>query len=350
MAVNLRLVMLFLALFVLFCVPQAIAETPDDNASAPEITVEVTEPDISMETPDAAPPSVRQDAEEEDEEEDLDDEEDEEPADDDSSSTTPAKPKSTSTITDTTLKTIKSTTAPVSKPKPEEPPAKKPAAKPITRTIETQLSGFTSQDADQLYARVSFREQRENQEWYIRGSHSRTGTKYVSSRTDVTTQRFDSRLETINDSNEYRVVTGVLYKRTRERGGNVTQRMGYHLLSYGSGRHLDSLTKADIGLGLLELYDRGKGTQPIFMASIRGKRPLTEKLTFDADLFGIQTLNSPHEAKLDADLAVSYSFAPGLSLRLGWSVNNLVRSVRHVDKEWDSLVRLSISYRKTVKK
>ena len=225
----------------------------------------------------------------------------------------------------------------------------KPAPKksPVTRTIETQLSGFTSEDADQLYARLSLRETREHRDWYVRGSFSRTATDYAGYDARVTTSKFDSRLEQERAEDAYDVWTGILSKRERDPATrHYPKRSGYHFLSYGFGRQLDARTKGDIGLGILDIYDQDDGSRPAAISSIRGRRPLSKRLTLDGDILVLQPMDRLRSTKVDSDLGLSYGLAPGLSIRLGWSANNLIRSVR-ASREWDSVIRLSISFRRT---
>lgn len=226
------------------------------------------------------------------------------------------------------------------KPKPAKP--KKP---PITRTFETQLSGFTSEDADALFARLSIQEIRAPKSWYIRGSFNRTATRNGTS-SYVTTQRFDSRLEHMRPSKEYTVWTGVLSRRDRHVGSRVPNTSGYHFLSYGFGRQFDPKTKGDIGFGLLDVYDEPGGSEPAMIASVRVKKPLSKTLSLDGDTLILQPMSKLSSTKVDSDLGLSHELAPGLALRLGWSVNNLIRPIRS-SHEWDSIIRLSITYRRT---
>ena len=91
-------------------------------------------------------------------------------------------------------------------------PAKRPL---VTRTVETQLSGFSSQDADQLYARLALQETRAERSWYVRGALSRTVTKNGST-SSVVTSKLDSRLEHATSPKSYSVWTGVLSRRARD--------------------------------------------------------------------------------------------------------------------------------------
>lgn len=238
--------------------------------------------------------------------------------------------------------------APASKARPKpEPKAARPKKPALTRTIEAQLSGFTSPDADNLYARLSLQEKKDSREWYIRGSISRTATKYGNADTRVGTTKFDSRLERMQTERGYDVWTGVMSRREREPASRrYPRRSGYSFLSYGAGRRLDANTRGDIGLGVLDIYDEGDGTKPAALCSIRGRRPLSEKLSLDGDILLLQPVDRLRSTKVDSDLGLSYGVAPGLSLRLGWSATNLIRPVR-TSREWDSVLRLSISYRRT---
>ena len=238
------------------------------------------------------------------------------------------------------------TSPPISKPavtapKPKVPKPKKP---PITRTFETQLSGFTSEDADALYGRLTLQETRAPKNWYIRGAFNRTATKNGVNN-HVTTQRFDSRLEHARPNNGYTVWTGVLSRRDRH-VGKTPNVSGYHILSYGFGKQLDPKTKADVGLGLLDVYDEPGGSRPALVASIRAKRPLSKSFSLDADTLVFQPLDRLSATKADSDLGLYHELAPGLGLRLSWSVTNLIRPIRS-SHEWDSIIRLSISYRRT---
>lgn len=230
----------------------------------------------------------------------------------------------------------------VTAPKPKSAKPKKP---PITRTFETQLSGFTSEDADAYFGRLSMQETRPPKNWYIRGSFNRTATKNSVSN-HVTTQRFDSRLEHIRPDKEYTVWTGVLSRRDRQVGGRLPNTSGYHFLSYGFGRQLDPKTKGDIGLGLLDVYDEEGGTEPAVIASVRVKKPLSKTLSLDGDTLILQPMARLDSTKVDSDIGLSHELAPGLALRLRWSVNNLIRPIRS-SHEWDSIMRLSITYRRT---
>ena len=229
----------------------------------------------------------------------------------------------------------------VTAPKPKTVKPKKP---PVTRTFETQLSGFTSEDSEALFARLSVQEVRAPKNWYIRGAFNRTETKNATSN-HVTTQRFDSRLEQMRPNDNYNLWTGVLSRRDRHIG-KKDNTSGYHFLSYGFGRQLDPKTKGDIGLGLLDVYDEPGGGKPALMSSIRIKKPLTKTLSLDGDVLVLQPLEKLSSTKVDSDLGVLHTLSPGLGLRLSWSVTNLIRPVRS-SHEWDSVIRLSISYRRT---
>jgi len=227
---------------------------------------------------------------------------------------------------------------------PKSAKQKKPS---VTRTIETQLSGFTSEDADQLYARLRLEEKSARKSWYVRGLFSRTATKHSSRKVHVTTQKLDSRLERVTAPQRYTVWTGVLSRRDRDYAiKTYPRRSGYHFLSYGFGKQLDAKTKGDIGLGVLEIYDENDGTKPALVLSIRGKRPLSKNVTFDGDILAFQPTDRLRSTKVDSDLGLSYKLGEGLSLRLSWSATNLIRPVRS-SREWDSVVRLSVSFRRT---
>lgn len=223
-----------------------------------------------------------------------------------------------------------------------QPVRKKPV---VVRTVETQLSGFTSQDADQLYARLALQEKKEDCDWFVRGSYSRTATK-DGSKSHVNTLKFDSRFEHRTTDRKYSVWTGVISRRDRQIGKRQPTRSGYHLISCGSGRLLSPRFKADIGIGLMKDYDTASGTEPTLTAALRGRHPLNPKLDLESEVLVLQPTKSFRSTKVDSDLALVHQFAPGLSLRLGWSVNNLIRPVRG-SHEWDSIVRLVIAYRHT---
>lgn len=239
-------------------------------------------------------------------------------------------------------------------PEPMSVPAQKTqtsSAKPKkprgTRTIETQVSGFTSQDADQLYLRVSLSEKRNQRDWFVRGAYIRTVAKSGNTSWHVTTQKVDSRLENSKPDNGFSVWTAVLSRRDRNRvSKNQPKKSGYHLLSYGVGKQLGTKMKGDVGLGFLEDYDNGTGTKPVLVASLRGRHSLNPKLALESDILLLQSMEKFRATKVDSDISLVHEFAPGLSLRLGWSVNNLIRSVRG-SREWDSILRLVIGYRHT---
>ena len=235
------------------------------------------------------------------------------------------------------------TTAP--KPKQQAP---KPKRIPITRTFDTQLSGFTSQDADQLYARLSMQENRDSRSWYIRGSISRTATKNGNTENHVSTTKLDSRYEHATSKEGYNVWTGVLSRRDRDPGGKKkSKQSGYESISYGIGRQMGPKAKGDIGLGLLDVYNDEDGTAPAVMCSIRGRHPLSKKLTLESDILALQPTDRLRNTKVDSDLGLAYELAPGFYLRLGWAANNLIEPVRNTSREWDSVIRLSISLRRT---
>ncbi|MDI6829612.1 MAG: hypothetical protein QME62_14130 [Armatimonadota bacterium] len=221
---------------------------------------------------------------------------------------------------------------------------KKPS---VTRTFDTQLSGFTSKDADQLYLRMSLSEKKSQRNWLIRGAYIRTATKSANTSSHVTTQRIDSRLEYTQQDGDYTVWTGVLSRRDRDRvSKKQPKKSGYHLFSYGVGRQFGTKMKGDIGVGFLEDYDNGTGTKPTFLASIRGRHLLNPKLALESDILLLQPLENFKSTKIDSDISLVHEFAPGLSVRLGWSANNLIRSIRG-SHEWDSILRLVIGYRHT---
>ncbi|HUV04593.1 MAG TPA: DUF481 domain-containing protein [Armatimonadota bacterium] len=227
--------------------------------------------------------------------------------------------------------------------------AAKPAApkKPtVTRTIEAQLSGLTTEYADQIYARLSVQESRQPRNWYLRGSYTSTATESGTWKVNVTTTRLDGRVERIRTGDRYNVLIGVMNRRDRDLTRTTSEQTGYHFLSYGVGKHLDIRNKGDIGLGLLTLYDDGDTAKPAVGCSIIGRRPLSKKLTLDSQILALQPLDRLRSTKVDSEIGLSYELTQGFSLRLGWSANNLVRPIRG-KKEWDSIVRLTISFRRT---
>lgn len=234
--------------------------------------------------------------------------------------------------------------------KPKKPKAPKPKQPALTRTLDTRLSGFTSHDADQIYARLSVSEKRGGREWHIRGSFSRTATNVSNKSSRVSTYKLDSRIERARSDRKFNVLTGVVSIRERNPASrNRLGKSGYEFVSYGIGRQLGRRSKGDIGLGLLKTYDTTNSTSPAVVASIRGRRPLSKKLTFDSDILALQPTESLRSTKVDSDLGLSYELAPGFYLRLGWQATNLIRPVRG-NREWDSVVRLSISFRRTTRK
>ncbi len=221
---------------------------------------------------------------------------------------------------------------------------KKPS---ITRTFDTQLSGFTSKDADQFYLRMSLSEKKSRRNWLIRGAYIRTATKSANTSSHVTTQRIDSRLEYTQQDGDYTVWTGVLSRRDRDKVSKKQPRKsGYHLFSYGLGKQFGPKMKGDFGVGFLEDYDNGTGTKPTFVASIRGRHALSPKLVLESDILLLQPVGRSSSTKVDSDISLVHEFAPGLSVRLGWSANNLIRSIRG-SREWDSILRLVVGYRHT---
>lgn len=214
-----------------------------------------------------------------------------------------------------------------------------------TRTIEAQLSGFTSQYADQIYARVAYQEQHPGRDWYVRGSYSRTATGSGKSSAEVDTIRLDLRHETPRDNGQYNIITGVVNRRVNDYVSKKDRESGYHLFSYGIGKQLDARNKGDIGLGLLETYDSKDGTRPAIVCSILGKRPLNNKLTLDSYILALQPLDRLRSTRLDSDIGLSYALADGLAVRLSWSANNLVKPIRG-DYEWDSIIRLTVSFKR----
>ncbi len=234
----------------------------------------------------------------------------------------------------------KPTTAPA-KPAPK-PAAKKPA---ITRTIDAQLSGFTSQDADSLYARLAMDEKKNDRTWYVRGSVNTTATN-VKRPTHVLTYRLDSRLEQMRNKSDYTVLTAVTSARDRGSSTGKIRKSGYEFLSYGIGKQFDTKTKGDIGIGLLNVRDEDTGLQPSLVAAIRGRRPLSSKLALTMDILVIQPMSTLRSTKTDSDLGLAYELAPGFFLRLDWQATNLIRSAISL-REWDSVLRLSFSFRRT---
>lgn len=226
-------------------------------------------------------------------------------------------------------------------PKPASP--KKPT---VTRTIDVQLSGLTTEYADQIYARLSLQEKQARRDLYLRGSYSHTATESGTWKVDVVTTRLDSRVERIRAGDRYNVWIGVMNRRDRDLTPTTTEQTGYHFLSYGVGKHLDIRNKGDIGLGLLTLYDNGRSTRPAVGCSIIGRRPLSKRLTLDSQILALQPLDRLHSTKVDSEIGLSYELTQGFSLRLGWSANNLVRPVRGT-REWDSIIRLTVSFRRT---
>gem|GEM_PF-3484603 len=227
--------------------------------------------------------------------------------------------------------------------------AKTAPKKPTTtRTLDTQVSGYTSQDANSAYARLSIDEKKNDRTWYVRASITRTATT-VKKSSHVLTYRLDSRHEQIrNGSNEYNVLTAVTSARDRGSSNNL-KKSGYQFLSYGIGKQFDPRTKGDMGLGLLNVRDEDTGIQPALVVALRGRRPLSRKLTLNADILALQPVEKLRSTKLDSDIGFAYEMAPGFFLRLDWQATNLIRSA-YSYKEWDSVIRLSVSFRRTTTK
>ncbi len=230
---------------------------------------------------------------------------------------------------------------------PEAEPSRTVTFKPsVTRTLDTQLSGFTSQDAEQLFARLALQETRKKQNWFVRGSLAKTKTINGKSTASVLTSRLDSRLEHMTSPNSYTVLTGVLSRRDRNYSKRKDQESGYQFMSYGVGKPLGPKAKGDIGLGFIEIFEESRGISPSAMVSLRGSRPLGKTLTLESDLLVLQPLTRIRDTKIDSEIGLAHALSPGLSLRLTWSLNNLVRSI-NTNREWDSGIRVSISYRHT---
>lgn len=228
--------------------------------------------------------------------------------------------------------------------------APKSVRQPIVRTVETQLSGFTSQDAEQFYTRLSLQETRKSQNWYIRGALSRTETRNGSSHSEVMTSKLDSRLQHMISPNVYSVVTGVLSRRDRNPSSKTYPRdSGYQFISYGYGRPLGPKANGDIGLGLLQVFDDGGSAKPALMCAVRGTHSISRVLSWESDVLVFQPMDSLSDMKIDSEVGLVHDLSPGLSLRFTWTLNNLIRSVNS-NREWDSGARVSISYRHTTTK
>lgn len=243
--------------------------------------------------------------------------------------------------TSTTTKSSTSTTTKSSSSAAKTSATKKPK---LTRTIDTQVSGYTSQDSDSIYGRLSVEEKRDGKTWYARGSVTRTST-HVTRTSHVLTYRLDSRHERMRNAEEYNVFTAVVSTRDRNSSTRV-RKSGYQLVSYGTGKQWDPKTKGEIGLGLVNVRDEDTGVQAAIVAGLRASRPLSTKLTLNSDFLAIQPIDELRSTKLDSDIGLAYQMSPGFYLRLGWQATNLIRSA-YTYKEWDSTVRLSISWRRT---
>ncbi|MBP6964455.1 MAG: hypothetical protein KBC96_08620 [Armatimonadetes bacterium] len=225
--------------------------------------------------------------------------------------------------------------------------APKPKAPAVTRTLDAQVSGFTSQDADNIYARLAMEEKKDGRTWYVKGSHSRTQTKATRYYT-VSTTKLDSRLERALSERDFSVLTAVVSTRDRSYYSSSPNDSGYEFASYGVGRRLDANMRGDLGLGLLRVRDDDDGFRPALVAALRGSRPLSDKLTLTADTMLLQPVGEADSTKLDSDIGFSYQMAPGFYLRLNWQATNLIRSAYSLS-EWDSVWRLSIAFRQTTK-
>ena len=212
------------------------------------------------------------------------------------------------------------------------------------RSVDVQLSGFTTNYSEQIYVRLSLQEERILRRWYFRGMYNRTTTDSGSSETKVVTSRLEFRHESVSEDGKYGVWTGMLSRRDRDRSKSV-EHSGYHFVSYGIGKQLDTRSKGDLGLGFVRIYDDGGSTKPSVSCSIIGVDNLSKKLTADARILVLQPLDHLRSTKLDSELGFSYELTQGLAVRLSWSVNNLIRPVQG-DRDWDSIVRLTLSYRR----
>jgi hypothetical protein len=162
----------------------------------------------------------------------------------------------------------------------------------------------------------------------------------------VLTYRLDSRFEQMRNKSDYNVLTAVASARDRGSSSSKLRKSGYEFLSYGIGRQFDAKLKGDIGVGLLNLRDEDTGLQPALVAAVRGRRPFGSKLTLTTDILAIQPMSRLRSIKLDSDLGLAYQLGPGFFLRLDWQATNLIRSAISF-REWDSVLRLSFSYRRT---
>ena len=122
---------------------------------------------------------------------------------------------------------------------------------------------------------------------------SRTATKNGNTENHVSTTKVDSPYKHTTSKEGYNVWTGVLSRRDRDPGGKKkSKQSGYEVFSYGTGRQMGPKAKGDIGLGLLDVYNDEDGTAPAVMCSIRGRHPLSKKLTLESDILpGVRIQN-----------------------------------------------------------
>lgn len=218
---------------------------------------------------------------------------------------------------------------------------------PITRTIDTQLSAYTTEYAEQLYLRLLYQEKGGDADWHLRGSFIRTATVSGSSRKYVTTTKIDYRREhpRSNTKSDYDVWAGVMNRRDRDLTVG-SEKSGYHFFSYGVGKQLDTRNRGDIGIGILETYDDGRGTRPALSCSVIARRPIAEKLSLDGQILVLQPLNDFGSTKVDSEAGMTYDLSQGFSVRLNYSANNVVKPLRG-DTMWDTMLRLTFAYRHT---
>ena len=97
---------------------------------------------------------------------------------------------------------------------------------------------------------------------------------------------------------------------------------------------------------MLTIYDDGEAAKPALNCSIIASKPLSKSLTFDARILALQPMDKLSDTKVDSEIGLSYALTQGLSLRLSWSANNVLRNVS-AEKDWTSNKRLTLSFNKT---
>ncbi|MCE5321778.1 hypothetical protein LLG46_00520 [bacterium] len=232
-------------------------------------------------------------------------------------------------------------------PAPKSTSQPKSAAKSTKSSLRTEaeLSGFSSDVSDQFYSRINVTNVAAPRKWWIKAGYgfnqSRTYSQTKIYKTNVFTYNLDTEYRH-DGKNGYKFISGLLNIKYPSSYKNLPHDVsGYYMFSVGRGKTLSPGIECEVALAQVTVHKQTVDRHIGIVYALRSKTPLNPSTTIDSDMHFIDPLTS--RSLMDSRINMTYKLTKTLSMRLTYTVNNIVGTALY-RSDWDKSVRAALVF------